>query len=65
MKLFNEQQIDDLLKLKFGKIVTQPGHTAYVSNQILGKIFNVSEKQIRQIYKSRFEKIKISNLPLL
>ena len=65
MKIFSEKQIDDLLKLKFGKIVTEPGHTAYVSNSVLGKIFNVSEKQIRHIYKSRFEKNRIKNLPIL
>ena len=44
MKVFSENQIDDILKLKFGKIVSEPGHTAYVSNTVLGKIFGVSEK---------------------
>ena len=44
MKVFTETWIDDLLKLKFGKVVTEPGHTAYISNQVLGKIFNVSER---------------------
>ena len=44
MKVFSEQQIDDLLKLKFGKIVIEPGHFSYVSNTVLGKIFGVSEK---------------------
>ena len=52
MKLFTETQIDDLIKLKFGKIVTEAGHPAFVSNSTLGKIFGVSEKQIRSIYKS-------------
>ena len=65
MKIFSEKQIDDLLKLKFGKIVTEPGHIAYVSNTVLGKIFGVSEKQIRSIYKSRFEKNRLKTLPLL
>ena len=32
MKIFTEKHIDDLLKLKFGKVVTEPGHTAYISN---------------------------------
>ena len=44
MKIFTENQIDDLLKLKFGKVVSEPGHLAYVSNETLGKIFGVSEK---------------------
>ena len=42
MKKLNEEQLDDLLKLKFGKLVTESGSTAYVSNQTLAKIFNVS-----------------------
>ena len=32
MKSFTEQQIDDIIKLKFGKLVTTPGHRAYVSD---------------------------------
>ena len=41
MKRLTEAQVDDLLKLKFGKVVTEPGHTAYVSNAVLGKIFGI------------------------
>ena len=32
MKRLTEEQVDDLLKLRFGKVVTEPGHTAFVSN---------------------------------
>ena len=39
MKKLSEDQIDDLLKLKFGKLVEEPGHRAYISNKVLGKIF--------------------------
>ena len=42
MKLFTEQQIDDIIELKFGKLVTTPKHTSYVSNRVLGKLFGVS-----------------------
>ena len=42
MKKLSEKQIDDLLKLKFGKVVEEPGHTAYLSNKILGKIFKLT-----------------------
>ena len=44
MKLWTENQVDDIIKLKFGKLVTESGHQAYVSNKILGMIFGVSEK---------------------
>ena len=50
MKQFSEQQVDDIIKLKFGKLVDAPGHTSYVSNKILGKIFGVSGSQIRRLY---------------
>ena len=42
MKIFSEQQIDDIIKLKFGKLVTEVGHTSYVGNQHLAKLFKVS-----------------------
>ena len=47
MKEFSEQQVDDLIKLKFGQLVNEPGHRQYVSNKILGKIFGVSANRIR------------------
>ena len=65
MKEFTEQQVDDIIKLKFGKLVTEPGHKQYVGNQVLGKIFGVSDFRIRQLYLARFEKVRISRLPLL
>ena len=57
MKLFTDSMIDDLIKLKFGKLVDEPGHTQYVSNAVLGKVFGVSASQIRKLYMSRFEEI--------
>ena len=55
MKHFTEQQVDDILKLKFGAVVTSYPSTSYVSNRGLGKIFNVSGSMIRQLYMKRFE----------
>ena len=65
MKEFTEQQVDDIIKLKFGKLVTEPGHKQYVGNRVLGQIFGVSHSRIRQLYLARFEKVRISSLPLL
>ena len=55
MKQFTESQIDDLIMLKFGKLVEQSGHLSYVSNRKLGKIFKCSGSKIRQLYTARFE----------
>ena len=59
MKIFSETQVDDLIKLKFGSLVSERGHRSYVSNQILGKLFKVSKTQIRKIYLDRFEAIRV------
>ena len=55
MKRLTEEQVDDLLKLKFGKVVTEPGHRAYVSNAVLAKIFEVPASTIAWLQQVRFE----------
>ena len=55
VKSFSEQQIDDLIKLKFGKLVTHADHVQYASNATLAKIFGVSAAKIRQLYQQRFQ----------
>ena len=65
MKRLTEAQIDDLLKLKFGKIVTEPGHTAYVSNVVLGKIFGIPAGTVAWLQQVRFEQHRQKNMPLL
>lgn len=42
MKHFSEQQVDDIIKLKFGSLVTEHGHKSYICNKILGKLFKIS-----------------------
>ena len=60
MKEFSERQVDDIIKLKFGQLVTEPGHTSFVSNAVLGKLFKVSGAKVRQLYLARFEKIRLA-----
>ena len=55
MKKLSEQQIDDLLKLKFGKVVEKMGQRAYVSNKVLAKVFQISEHKIAGLLRVRFE----------
>ena len=55
MKLFTEQQVDDIIKLKFGALVTNINHRAHLSNKTLGQIYKVSGSQIRRLYMARFE----------
>ena len=43
---FTEQQVDDLIKLKFGRLVTSADNVQYVSNATLGEVFGVSASKI-------------------
>ena len=65
VKYFTEQQVDDLIKLKFGRLVESADHVQYVSNAILGKIFGVSAAKIRQLYQQRFQSIAEERLSFL
>ena len=65
MKTYSEQQVDDLIKLKFGQLVDTPQHRSYASNKLLGKIFGCSGSKIRRLYMARFDAIKMRQQPLL
>ena len=47
MKEFTNLMVDDLIKLKFGSLVTSNKHRSFVSNKQLGKVFGVSQSEIR------------------
>ena len=64
MKVFSESQVDDILVIKYGRVVTDGKHTAYASNATLGKVFRVSGSKIRQLIQQRFEKLRQKSLPL-
>ena len=65
MKKLTEQQVDDLLKLRFGQVVEEPGHTAYVSNAVLAKIFRIPRSTVANLQRARFERVRLRNLPLM
>ena len=58
VKQFTEQQVDDLIKLKYGRLVTSADNVQYVSNATLGKIYGVSATKIRQLYMARFQSVE-------
>ena len=65
VKHFSKQQVDDLIKLKFGRLVTSANRVQYASNATLGKIFGVSASKIRELYAARFKSIADKQLPFL
>ena len=56
MKEITEAVVDDILKLKYGKVVADANHTAYATNATLGKVFGMSSSKIQRLYAKRFEK---------
>ena len=50
VKKYTEQQVDAIIRLKFGRMVTSQFHTAYVSNRLLGKLFKCSATMVRELY---------------
>ena len=65
MKHYSEQQVLDMIKLKFGREVEDHFHPSFVSNRLLGKLFGCSGSKVRQLYLAHFAKIKLRNQPFL
>lgn len=57
MKYYSETQVDDIIKLKFGDLVTAKAPRAYISDSVLAKIYKCSPSKIRSLYMSRFAKL--------
>ena len=65
MKEITEATLDDILKLKYGEVVKDGGHTSYVTNEKLGKVFGVPGHRIRQLCQKRFAKNRQKELSFL
>ena len=50
MKEFTEEQVDAIIKLKWGRLATEPSGPTYVANAALAKLFKVSGGKIMQLY---------------
>ena len=49
MKEFSEEQVDNIIRLKWGKLVTEASGPTYTSNRALRSLFKVTRSQIRNI----------------
>ena len=58
MKEFTEEQVDAIIRLKWGRLVQQADGPTLTSNAALGKVFGVSATKIRSLYMARFLKAK-------
>ena len=51
------EQIDQMIVLKYRRLVTSQDHPAYVSNNTLGKIFGIDGSSVRRLCLKRFEEL--------
>ena len=51
-------QVNNMLKLKYGRLVSEANHTTYVSNATLGKVFGCSGSKVRQLCLRRFKMVR-------
>ena len=65
MKEFTAAQVDSIIILKWGRLVTDASGPTLTSNAALGKVFQVSGTKIRQLYTERFAEFRGKALPLL
>ena len=65
MKQFTEAHVDDIIKLKFGKLVSTKAPRAYISDAVLAKIYKCSPAKIRQLYMARFAKTHLKDKSLI
>ena len=64
-KPLTEAQVDDLIRLKWGSLVTARPKVAYVSDAKLAKIYKCSAQHIRDLYMGRFHKIALKGKSLM
>ena len=65
MKLFTDQQVDDMIKLRWGSVVTQPDLPTLTTYKAIGKVFGISTSQTRKLIMTRFEKVERKKLPII
>ena len=44
------EQVDEMIKIKFGRLVTDCNHTAFVSNDVIGKLYGIDGSSVRRLY---------------
>ena len=47
VKHFSNDQVDSIIRMKFGRMVASQFHTSYLSNATLGRLFKCSGSHIR------------------
>ena len=65
MKTFTPEQVDDMIKLRYGSMVDHIDAKSYTSYVAIGKIFGCSNEHVKQLMLKKFEQDKLKQLPLI
>ena len=65
MKEFTKEMVDDIIRIRYGQMVSSARHVSFISCKDLGKVFKVSGAKIYQLCQQRFEKERQKKLPFL
>ena len=57
-KVITNEQVEGMIRMKFGALVRSANHPSYVSNQALGKMLKVSASHVRHLYIRYFEELR-------
>jgi len=59
-KLYNisAEQVDQMIRIKWGKYNPDPNSHAYVSNAVIGKIYGIDASSVWWLYINRFREMK-------
>ena len=44
-----------MIKLKWGRLVTEPINPAFLSNSVIGKLYKIDGSSVRRLYLKRFQ----------
>ena len=59
MKTFTPKQVDDMIKLRYGRMVNNINAKSYTSFVAIAKIFGCSNEHVKQLMLKKFEQDKL------
>ena len=65
MKTYSELQVDAMMQLRFGALLTKDPRTCFLSYASLGKLFKCSGNHVRRLILARLKDMNKKDLPLL
>ena len=50
-----------MIKLKWGRLVTEPINPAFLSNSVIGKLYKIDGSSVRRLYLKRFQQLRVAD----